>query len=196
MVNPNDAGFVSEKKQTLRNILTGDQYLTSPYKLEFLVNEDSEVVCEKNLTKEEVLKFQDAVAKDYYIQMYCDDMPIWTFIGRMDNKKKRYFLYMDFDFSIYYNKEHLIEISAWTDLSDCVELIEEREVHMKMKYTVTWKETSSPFEKRMEKYFGDSSLPYIWEIRWFSILNSCVTILFLTGQISMYYLWILKKDLE
>lgn len=103
-------GFVNEKKQTLRDILTGDQYLTSPYKLEFLVNEDSEVVCEKNLTKEEVLKFQDAVAKDYYIQMYCDDMPIWTFIGRMDNKKKRYFLYMDFDFSIYYNKEHLIEI--------------------------------------------------------------------------------------
>ncbi|KAL9401625.1 hypothetical protein Peur_005474 [Populus x canadensis] len=88
-------GFVNEKKQTLRDILTGDQYLTSPYKLEFLVNEDSEVVCEKNLTKEEVLKFQDAVAKDYYIQMYCDDMPIWTFIGRMDIKKKRYFLYMD-----------------------------------------------------------------------------------------------------
>ncbi|KAJ6903286.1 hypothetical protein NC651_020709 [Populus alba x Populus x berolinensis] len=105
-------GFVNEKKQTLRDILTGDQYLSSPYKLEFLVNEDSEVVCEKNLTKEEVLKFQDAVAKDYYIQMYCDDMPIWTFIGRMDTKKKRYFLYVDFDFSIYYNKEHLIEISA------------------------------------------------------------------------------------
>lgn len=112
MVNPNDTGFVNEKKQTLRDILTGDQYLTSPYKLEFLVNEDSEFVCEKNLTKEEVLKLQDAVGKDYYIQMYCDDMPIWTFIGRMDTKKKRYFLYMDFDFSIYYNKEHLIEISA------------------------------------------------------------------------------------
>ncbi|KAJ6910894.1 hypothetical protein NC652_021519 [Populus alba x Populus x berolinensis] len=61
--------FVNEKKQTLRDILTGDQYLSSPYKLEFLVNEDSEVVCEKNLTREEVLKFQDAVAKDYYIQM-------------------------------------------------------------------------------------------------------------------------------
>lgn len=84
-------GFVNEKKQTLRDILTGDQYLSSPYKLEFLVNEDSEVVCEKNLTKEEVLKFQDAVAKDYYIQMYCDDMPIWTFIGRMDTKRKDIF---------------------------------------------------------------------------------------------------------
>lgn len=45
-----------------------------------------------------------------------------------------------------------------------MELIEEREVHMKMKYTVTWKETSSLFEKRMEKYFGDSSMPYIWEL--------------------------------
>ncbi|KAL9364497.1 hypothetical protein Peur_042370 [Populus x canadensis] len=112
MLEDKQRGFVNEKKQTLRDILTGDQYLTSPYKLEFLVNEDSEVVCEKNLTKEEVLKLQDAVAKGYYIQMYCDDMPIWTFIGRMDNKKKRYFLYMDFDFSIYYNKEHLIEISA------------------------------------------------------------------------------------
>lgn len=98
--------------------------------------------------------------------------------------------------SAYITIRNIWSRSAWTDLSDCVELIEEREVHMKMKYTVTWKETSSPFEKRMEKYFGDSSLPYIWEIRWFSILNSCVTILFLTGQISMYYLWILKKDLE
>ncbi|CAK7326873.1 unnamed protein product [Dovyalis caffra] len=107
-------GFVNEKKQTLRDILAGHQFFNAPYKLEFLVNKDSEVVCEKNLTKEEVSKFQDA--------------------------------------------EHLIEISAQTNPSSCVEVTEEREVHMKLKYTVTWKETSSPFEERMQKSFHNKKL--------------------------------------
>lgn len=184
-------GFVNEKKQTLRDILTGDQYLSSPYKLEFLVNEDSEVVCEKNLTKEEVLKFQDAVAKDYYIQMYCDDMPIWTFIGRMDTKRKDIF-------------STWILISAYITIRNIwsrslLELTFLIVRNWLRKGKFTWKWNILWHGRKLAAFLRKgwkSTLVIPQEICWFSILNSCVTILFLNGQISMYYLWILKKDLE
>ncbi|KAG0494619.1 hypothetical protein HPP92_005613 [Vanilla planifolia] len=33
---------------------------------------------------EEVDKFKRAIDKDYYFQMYYDDLPAWVFIGRVD----------------------------------------------------------------------------------------------------------------
>ncbi|CAL9189343.1 unnamed protein product [Musa acuminata subsp. burmannicoides] len=39
--------------------------------------------------------------------------------------------------------------------------------------SVKWKETSTPFEKRMEKYSLTSSQLHHLQIHWFSILNSC-----------------------
>lgn len=190
------ADNVTEKNEALHEVLNGDRFISAPYNLEFLVNKDSEVVCKKKLTKEDVYKFRNAVAKDYYIQMYYDDMPFLAFIGRTDIETNKYFLFKHIHFEINYNKECVIGISAHMDPSDAMELTEEMEAQVKFKYTVKWKETNIPFGKRMEKYFGYYSLPYVWEVRWFSITNSCVTILLLTGCLLTYYMRVLKKDFE
>ncbi|KAK8486177.1 hypothetical protein V6N13_026099 [Hibiscus sabdariffa] len=47
----------------------------------------SSVVCKKKLTKDEVVFFRKVVGKDYYVQMYYDDLPIWGFIGKVDKGK-------------------------------------------------------------------------------------------------------------
>ncbi|KAA3483436.1 Nonaspanin [Gossypium australe] len=60
-------------------------------------------------------------------------------------------------------------------------------------YTVKWKETETPFEKRMDKY-SMSSLPHHLEIHWFSIINSCVTVLLLTGFLATILMRVLKND--
>ena len=52
-------------------------------------------------------------------------------------------------------------------------------------YTMKWKETEIPFEKIMEKYSQASSLPHHLEINWFSVTNSCMTVLLLTGFLSV-----------
>ncbi|CAL5427764.1 unnamed protein product [Camellia sinensis] len=191
---------MKEKKEALGEVLNGDRLVSAPYTLDFLVDKDSEVVCRKRLTKEEVAQFRTAVLKDYYFQMYYDDLPIWGFMGKVDREGRsdpndyKYFLFKHIHFDILYNKDRVIEVSARMDPHSVVDLTEDKEVDVEFTYTVKWKETNIPFENRMEKFSQTSSLPHHLEIHWFSIVNSCVTVLLLTGFLATILMRVLKND--
>uniref|UniRef100_A0A5B6ZW78 Transmembrane 9 superfamily member n=2 Tax=Davidia involucrata TaxID=16924 RepID=A0A5B6ZW78_DAVIN len=193
--------YVKEKKETLGEVLNGDRLVSTPYKLDFLVEKESEVVCRKNLSKEEVSQFRTAVAEDYYIQMYYDDLPIWSFIGRVDRRgidepnEYRYLLYRHLQFDILYNKDRVIDINVRTHPQYMVDLTEDEEVDVEFMYTIEWRKTSTPFEKRMEKYFQYSLLPHLLEIHWFSVMNSCVTVLIVIGILVTFYMRVLRRDI-
>ncbi|KAK2996400.1 hypothetical protein RJ639_025148, partial [Escallonia herrerae] len=178
---------LKEKKEALGEVLNGDRLVSAPYELDFLVEKDSVTVCKKVLTREEVAQFRSAVMKDYYFQMYYDDLPLWGFVGkieketRADPSESKYYLFKHLHFDILYNKDRVIEVNVRTDPSALVDLTEDKEVVADFMYTVKWKETNISFEKRMDKYSQSSSLPHHLEIHWFSIINSCVTVLLLTG---------------
>lgn len=190
---------LKEKKEALGEVLNGDRLVVAPYKLDFKTDKDSEVVCKKKLSKKEVAQFRAAVDKDYYFQMYFDDLPIWGFIGKVDKEGKdpsefRYYLYKHIHFLVYYNKDRVIEIIVQTEQHALVDLTEDKDAEVEFLYTVKWKETNTPFEKRMEKYSHSSSLPHHLEIHWFSIINSCVTVLLLTGFLATILMRVLKND--
>ncbi|KAK7861432.1 transmembrane 9 superfamily member 3 [Quercus suber] len=192
---------VKDKKEALGEVLNGDRLVSAPYKLDFRVEKDSELVCKKTLSKEEVARFRDAVNKDYYFQMYYDDLPLWGFIGKVEKEGKepsdyKYFLYKHIQFNIFYNKDRVIEINVQTDARNVVDLTDDNkdDVDVDFLYTVRWKETSVPYEKRMDKYSQSSSLPHHLEIHWFSIINSCVTVLLLTGFLATILMRVLKND--
>ncbi|KAM1452525.1 hypothetical protein ACFX2I_039479 [Malus domestica] len=156
---------VTEKGEALGEVLNGDRLVSAPYKLEFLRHKDPEVACKKTLTKEEVGRFRSAVNKDYYFQMYYDDLPIWGFIGKVDKEGKdppseyKTYLYKHIHFDLYYNKDRVIEVNVRTDPNALADLSEDKEVDVEFMYTVEWKETTTPFDKRMDKYAQSSSLP-------------------------------------
>lgn len=191
---------MKEKKEALGEVLNGDRLVNAPYKLDFLVEKDSETVCKKKLTKNEVKLFRKAVAKDYYFQMYYDDLPVWGFLGKVDKEgssdrsEYKYYLFKHLHFEILYNKDRVIEINARTDPSTLIELTEDKDVNVEFMYSVKWKETDIPFEKRMDKYSRTSALPHHLEIHWFSIINSCVTVLLLTGFLATILMRVLKND--
>ncbi|XAR73602.1 hypothetical protein NMG60_11007623 [Bertholletia excelsa] len=192
-------GVVEDKKEALGEVLNGDRLVTAPYKIDFLVDKNSEIACKKKLTKEEVAQFRSAVAKDYYFQMYFDDLPIWGFLGKVDKDKAdpsdyKYYLFTHLIFDVSYNKDRVVEINVRTDANALVELIEDKEVKVDFMYTVKWKGSNTPFEKRMEKYSQSSSLRHHLEIHWFSIINSCVTVLLLTGFLATILMRVLKND--
>ncbi|PPD68946.1 hypothetical protein GOBAR_DD34173 [Gossypium barbadense] len=172
---------VKEKKEALGEVLNGDRLVSAPYKLEFLTEKEAEIACKRKLTKEEVVKFRKAVSKDYYFQMYYDDLPIWGFLGKVEKEGKtdpadyKYYLFKHLVFEIHHNKDRVIEITVRSDPNALVDLTEDVPVDVDFMYTVKWKETNTPFEKRMDKYSLSSSLPHHLEIHWFSIINSCVT---------------------
>ncbi|KAF5734064.1 putative phagocytic receptor 1b isoform X1 [Tripterygium wilfordii] len=190
---------LKEKSEALGEVLNGDRLVSAPYKLDFLREKESERVCKKTLTKEQVSQFRSAVKKDYYFQMFYDDLPIWGFIGRVDKEGKdpsdyKYYLFKHIYFDIFYNKDRMIEINVRTDTNAVADLTEDKEVVVEFYYTVKWKATKTPFEKRMEKYSQSSSSPHHLEIHWFSIINSCVTVLLLTGFLATILMRVLKND--
>lgn len=81
-----------------------------------------------------------------------------------------------------------------TDPAAVVDVTEDREVEVEFLYSTNWKETVIPFERRMEKYSKSSSLPHHLEVHWFSIINSCVTVLLLTGFLATILMRVLKND--
>ncbi|ONK65341.1 uncharacterized protein A4U43_C07F36120 [Asparagus officinalis] len=191
---------VRDKSEALGEVLNGDRLVDAPYKLDFRVDLDSKSICRKELTKEDVAQFRSALQKDYYFQMYYDDLPIWGFIGKVDKEGKvdpsdyKYYLYRHIHFDVSYNNDRVIEINIHTDISAMLDVTEDRDVEVEFLYSVKWKETPTPFEKRMEKYSQSSSMPHHLEIHWFSIINSCVTVLLLTGFLATILMRVLKND--
>ena len=140
--------------------------------------------------------------------MYYDDLPIWGFIGKVEKITKpgarpelRYFLFTHVHFDISYNGDHVIEINVSTDPLKTVDITApatadaaEKPVDVKFSYSAKWKATTVPFERRMEKYSRYSFLPQHLEIHWFSIINSCVTVLLLTGFLATILMRVIKND--
>ncbi|XP_039134869.1 transmembrane 9 superfamily member 2-like [Dioscorea cayenensis subsp. rotundata] len=190
---------VTDKKEALGEILNGDRLVDAPYELNFREDKQLKSVCKKTLLKEDVRKLRDAVSKDYYFQMYYDDLPFWGFLGKVEKDKLdpseyKYLLYKHVHFDIYYNDDRVIELNIQTDPNLAVDITEDKEVNVEFSYSVSWKRTDTPFEKRMEKYSKSSSMPQHLEIHWFSIINSCVTVLLLTGFLATILMRVLKND--
>ncbi|URD94564.1 Endomembrane protein 70 [Musa troglodytarum] len=131
--------------------------------------------------------------------MYYDDLPLWGFLGRieknkLDSSKSKYLLFKHIHFEILYNDDRVIEINVQTDPNLSVDITDDKEVDVEFSYSVSWKKTEIPFEKRMEKYSKTSFMPHHLEIHWFSIINSCVTVLLLTGFLATILMRVLKND--
>ena len=86
------------------------------------------------------------------------------------------------------------KINVHTNQSALVDLTEDKETNVEFLYSAKWKETPTPFEKRMEKYSSSSNMPHHLEVHWFSIINSCVTVLLLTGFLATILMRVLKND--
>ncbi|CAL5354525.1 unnamed protein product [Camellia sinensis] len=164
----NPCNHVKEKNKSLVEVLNGDRLVSAPYKIDFLVEKDIEVACKKKLRKEEVSQFRAAVAQDYYFQMYYDDLPVWAFIGTVHRSMLQYTNFV-------------------------IDLTEDKEVDVEFRYTVKWIETNIPLKKRMEKY---TMPPHRLMIHWFTLINSCLTVLIQLGCFVMFYVRVLKKDIN
>ena len=168
--------------------------MNAPYKLRFKEDIQSKTACTKKLSREEVSKFRDAVSKDYYFQMYYDDLPLWGFLGRIDREENKYHLFIHIHFDILYNGNHVIEINLQRDPRLYVDISEEKEIDISFTYSALWEATDIPFGKRMDKFSQYSFHPGNLEIRWLSAMNSCVSVLLLTGCLATILMRLLRKD--
>ncbi|KAL6341781.1 hypothetical protein AAG906_038025 [Vitis piasezkii] len=162
-----------------------------------------ETLCQKKLKGDEVAKFRNAVSNDFYFQMYYDDLPLWGFIGKVEDENwtvnengPKYYLFKHVQFDALYNGNQIIEIRAFSDPNHVVDITEDVDISVKFTYSILWKETYTQFENRMDKYSRASLFPTHQQIRWFSFINSFVVIVLLMGLLTMIFMRHLKNDLR
>lgn len=61
-------------------------------------------------------------------------------------------------------------------------------------YSVKWSPTTITYDQRLQRYERFPLNPIHLEIHWFSIVNSCVTVLLLTGFLATILMRVLKND--
>ena len=161
------ADQVIKKESSLGEVLNGDRLTNAKYKLNFREDKDSESICKKTLSMEEVTKFRDAIKKDYYYQMYYDDLPLWGFVGKaeesmetMNETEPRYYLFNHIQFNVIFNQNQVIEISAFSDPSYVVNVTDNAETEVEFMYSVHWGGTPVHFGNRKDKYLKSSLLPH------------------------------------
>jgi transmembrane 9 superfamily protein 1 len=184
---------VKHKSEDLGEVLEGDRMVTTLYNVTFKTNKTSERLCSFKLNPKDISKFKTAVEQDYYFQMFFDDLPLWGFIGKIQ-EEKQYLLFTHVHFDVKYNEDRVIEISVSTDPNQAVDITTEKDLEVDFTYSTKWESTETTFEHRMEKYQKYSFLPQHLEIHWFSIINSCVTVLLLTGFLATILMRVLKND--
>ncbi|CAH1431158.1 unnamed protein product [Lactuca virosa] len=194
--------IVKEKKLNLGEMLNGDHLVSTPYKLEFLVEKHFELLCNKTLSKTEVSQFRRAIEKDYYMQLSYDDLPMWAFIGKfkkddIDEKiKTKYFLFNHFDFEVLYNKDYVIEVSVRVRRDSFTDVTEDKEVDVGFTYSVMWRQTQLSFDTRIDKYISSSIAQNHMSIHHHSVTFSSVTLLILIISLLTFYLLVLRKDIS
>lgn len=196
-------GELLPEKESLGEVLNGDRLTNTLYQLKFGVEKDGVVLCHKKLDQNDVSKFRAAIIKDYYYQMYFDDLPFWGFVGKiedelwtLDGKGPKYFLFKHVQFDVLYNGNQVIEIHALGDPSNVVDITEDIDLTVTFTYTVRWNETSIPFENRIARYSRASGKPVNRQIHWFSIINSIVISVLLMTFFAVSMMQRLKNDLR
>jgi len=191
---------IKHKWEDLGEVLEGDRMTTTPYDLKFREDQDFTEICTKTLEPNEAERFREAILEDYYFQMFYDDLPIWGFLGKVVPEQQgqiqtfKKFLFSHLHFELAYNRKNVIEINVSTDPLKTVDITQGSGQVVTFSYSAKWKETDVPYERRMEKYTKYSFLPKHLEIHWFSIINSCITVLLLTGFLSTILHRTLKRD--
>ena len=138
---------------------------------------------------------------DWY-QLYLDDLPIWGMVGELatsDNGNEgaaavpsegegEPLLYTHKKFNIAFNGKRIIQVNLTSE--NPVALTPGAAIEFT--YTVEWTPTDIPFYQRFHRYLDYDFFEH--QIHWFSIFNSFMMVIFLTGIVVLILTRTLKKD--
>lgn len=191
------------KKETLGEVLNGDRLTNTLYDFKFCKDRVDRILCHKNLKRDDIAKFRNAISNDFYFQMYYDNLPLWGFIGKTEDESftgdgsgPTYYVFKHIQFDAFYNGDQVIEIRAFSDPNHAVDITDKTEIDIKFTYSINWNATSSEYNNRMNKYTRASLLPIQRQIHWFSFINCVVIIVILMGLLTMLFMRHLKNDLK
>lgn len=205
---------LKQKSNSLGDVLSGHDYISIGYTLEFMV-EKSVQLCTKSANTFDQSLFKLALSQHYYYQIVIDDL-LWTGKNNHSNSNSYSFitdyigvkegssmLFTHKQFIVSYNIDQIVNIEIKQYFEYDFHFIHYRSIPIDIEtskrvldipftYSVKWTKTNATFTQRFEKYLA----PKFFEHKghWFALINSFVLILFLVGIVSMILIHTLRKD--
>jgi len=185
------------KSQHLGEVLAGDRMMKTLFALPFEHSFESKKLCSYTLKPKDIEVFQRAIDEDYYFEFIYDDLPLWGFIGDVvtnlvDGRNvTSYHLFTGYVFSVTHNGQgQVIEVNWDHDPSSILDISDATNpVDVTFRYSARWSKTHLASREHVAQ-----PTPQHLEIRWFSIFNSIVTVLLLTGFLATILVRVLKND--
>ncbi|XP_010492178.1 PREDICTED: transmembrane 9 superfamily member 1-like isoform X1 [Camelina sativa] len=176
----------------LGEVLGGNELIDSEIAIKFLKNVDRNVICPLELDEAKVKHFKDAIESSYWFEFFMDDLPLWGFVGELHPDKNsengKHVLYTHKNIVVKYNKDQIIHVNLTQDNPRPLEA--GRTVDLT--YSVQWIPTNVTFARRFDVYLDYPFFEH--QIHWFSIFNSFMMVIFLTGLVSMILMRTLRND--
>mmetsp|Transcript_9170 Transcript_9170/g.13319 ORF Transcript_9170/g.13319 Transcript_9170/m.13319 type:complete len:682 (-) Transcript_9170:141-2186(-) len=176
------------------------------------------------LTEAEAALFQKAVHEQWFYQLYLDDLPVWGMVGEMlsegdpakipsedthsevqfgdqssstvrraseENPNLVPYVYTHRKLTISYNKDRIVKLDLASEPHSLIQVKPGMVMHFVFNFE--WVETSEiPYEGRFDRYLDHAFFKH--QIHWFSIFNSFMMVLFLTGLVALILIRTLKAD--
>ncbi|KAG2623286.1 hypothetical protein PVAP13_3KG051600 [Panicum virgatum] len=120
---------------------------------------------------------------------FLNDLPLWGFVGETDkNSENKHYLYTHKNILVKYNENRIIHVNLTQESPKLLEAGKK----LDMTYSVKWIATDVSFARRFEVYLDYPFFEH--QIHWFSIFNSFMMVIFLTGLVSMILMRTLRND--
>lgn len=181
----------------LGEVLEGNDLISSGLAIQFRAPvRDHSKICSMTLTDDTVQQLQYAVRNHYWYQLYMDDLPIWGMVGELTTTdmdeggelEGEALVYTHKRFSVSYNDDRIIQVNLTSENPVTLSA----GTQLDFTYSVDWTPTSTPFHRRFDRYLDYDFFEH--QIHWFSIFNSFMMVIFLTGIVSLILMRTLRKD--
>ncbi|URD90016.1 Myb-like DNA-binding domain [Musa troglodytarum] len=173
----------AHKWSGLGEVLGGNELIDSQIPIKFQRNVDKGSICTIELDATKVKQFIDAIDNSYWFEFFIG------FVGETDkNNKDKHYLFTHKDIVIQHKGYQIIHVNLTQASPKLLEVGKK----LDMTYSVKWLPTNVTFARRFEVYLDYPFFEH--QIHWFSIFNSFMMVIFLTGLVSMILMRTLRND--
>ncbi|CAI5470270.1 unnamed protein product, partial [Closterium sp. Yama58-4] len=183
----------------LGEVLQGNELIDSQMEFKFRMDMPKRTICSDTLKEDTAKKFKYSIENHYWYELFMDDLPIWGFVGESvppatekadgaSTAEEQIFIYTHKSFDINYNGDQIIQVNLTSESPRPVT----PGTNLEFTYSVKWEQTDIPFRKRFDRYLDYNFFEH--QIHWFSIFNSFMMVIFLTGLVSMILMRTLRND--
>lgn len=179
----------SHKWGGLGEVLGGNELIDSQIELKFRKNVEKGSICSIELDDAKVKQFKDAIDNSYWFEFFIDDLPLWAFVGEVGKSdESKHYLFTHKSINVTYNRDQIIHVNL---TQGNPKLLEPGKM-LDMTFSVKWIPTNVSFAHRFNIYLDYPFFEH--QIHWFSIFNSFMMVIFLTGLVSMILMRTLRND--